>query len=76
MSPDRSFTIFIGGDDGEGISVDIEDLLSAELPTKDERTHQTAHRSFSAAEYFTYVFDLIVKYIIGKLYIFNFRLEC
>jgi len=41
MIPDRSFTIFIGGDDGEGTLVDIKDLLGADFPTKDERTHQT-----------------------------------
>jgi hypothetical protein len=65
MHPDRSFTIFLGAGDEEGISMDINDLLGSDLPTKAERTHETAHKPFSAAEYFTFVFDLIVKYIIG-----------
>lgn len=69
MHPDRSFTIFLGAGDQEGISMDINDLLRSDLPTKTERTHETAHKPFSAAEYFSFVFDLIVKYLIGILII-------
>jgi hypothetical protein len=65
MHPDRSFTIFLNKGDEEGISMDINDLLGADLPTRAERTHDTAHKPFSAAQYFTHVFDLIVKYLIG-----------
>jgi hypothetical protein len=47
--------MFIGMEDGEGISMEIDDLLGADLPTKNQRTHDTAHRPFSAAVYFTYI---------------------
>jgi hypothetical protein len=70
MHPDRSLTMFIGMEDGEGISMEIDDLLGADLPTKNQRTHDTAHRPFSAAVYFTFIFDLIVKYILGINLIF------
>jgi hypothetical protein len=50
MHPDRSFTIFLDEGDEEGISMDINDLLGADLPTRAERTHDTAHKPFSASQ--------------------------
>lgn len=74
MHPDRSLTMFVGIEDCEGLSMEINDLLDADLPSKVQRTHDTAHRPFSAAEYFSFVFDLIVKYIIGILSVYWFHL--
>lgn len=64
-APDRSLVMFIDGEEHKGLTMKVNDLLDAKLPTKIERTHQTAHRPFSAAEYFTFVFSIIFKYIIG-----------
>ena len=57
--------MLIDGEEHKGLTMKVNDLLDAKLPTKIERTHQTAHRPFSAAEYFTFVFSIIFKYIIG-----------
>jgi hypothetical protein len=63
--------MFVNGEANPDLTLAINDLLAAcpDLPSKKERTHETAHRPFSAAEYFTFVFSLILRYIVGMCFL-------
>jgi hypothetical protein len=57
--------MFVDGDKNPELTMSVTDLIASQMPLKAKRTHETAHRPFSAAEYFTFVFYLIQRYIIG-----------